>query len=73
QRQRVALARLALFDCPLWMLDEPFTALDLATRGLLTALIDEHLDEGGTVLIATHQHFESRHPLTLVELGGTTP
>ncbi|MEQ8661280.1 MAG: cytochrome c biogenesis heme-transporting ATPase CcmA, partial [Gammaproteobacteria bacterium] len=73
QRQRVALARLALFDCPLWMLDEPFTALDAATRELLAGLIDSHLDAAGTVLIATHQHFASRHPLTLVELGAAPP
>ncbi len=69
QRQRVALARLALFDCPLWMLDEPFTALDASTRGLLESLIDAHLDAAGTVIIATHQHFDSRHALTLLDLG----
>jgi len=69
QRQRVALARLALFDCPLWMLDEPFTALDATTRGLLEALIDAHLDAAGTVIIATHQHFDSRHALTLLDFG----
>ena len=69
QRQRVALARLALFDCPLWMLDEPFTALDASTRSLLESLIDTHLDAAGTVIIATHQHFDSRHALTLLDLG----
>lgn len=68
QRQRVTLARLALFDAPLWMLDEPFTALDQASRGLVETLIDAHVDAGGTVLIATHQAFDARHPVAVVPL-----
>lgn len=70
QRQRVALARLALFDCPLWMLDEPFTALDVASRTLVEALLDAHLDAGGMVIIATHQAFSSRHDCQAVALAG---
>ncbi|MGE0483626.1 MAG: cytochrome c biogenesis heme-transporting ATPase CcmA [Gammaproteobacteria bacterium] len=69
QRQRVALARLALYDTVLWLIDEPFTALDIEGRRLLEGLIDEHLDGGGIVLIATHQAFDSRHPVDVVELG----
>lgn len=70
QRQRVALARLALFDAPLWMLDEPFTALDQSGRGLLEALIDAHLDRGGIVVIATHQDFRCRHREQVLALDG---
>ena len=73
QRQRVTLARLMLFDTPLWMLDEPFTALDHATRSLVEALIDTHVDQGGTVLIATHQAFASRHAIRVVPLGDPRP
>ncbi len=69
QRQRVALARLALFDGALWMLDEPFTALDKASRALLESLIDRHLDDGGIVVIATHQAFTTRHQRQDIELG----
>lgn len=68
QRQRVTLARLALFDTRLWMLDEPFTALDHASRALVEALIDQQVEAGGTVLIATHQGFASRHPVMVVPL-----
>ena len=69
QRQRVALARLVLFAAEVWMLDEPFTALDVTTRGLVESLIDRHLDEGGIVLIATHQSFASRHPIRAVDVA----
>lgn len=73
QRQRVTLARLLLFDTPLWMLDEPYTALDHASRGVIEALVDAHVEHGGTVLIATHQAFSSRHPLDVVTLGDISP
>ncbi|MCP5201001.1 MAG: cytochrome c biogenesis heme-transporting ATPase CcmA [Gammaproteobacteria bacterium] len=69
QRQRVALARLALYDTRLWLIDEPFTALDIDGRRLLEDLIDEHLDAAGIVLIATHQAFDSRHRVEVIELG----
>lgn len=55
QRRRVALARLALERLPsLWVLDEPFDALD--TEGIATvhALLDEHLARGGAVLLTSH-------------------
>ena len=56
QRRRVALARLALGSgCPLWVLDEPFTALDASAVTLLQSLISQHLDRGGIVVLTTHQ------------------
>ena len=73
QRQRVTLARLMLFEAPLWMLDEPFTALDHASRRLVEAIIDTHVEQGGTVLIATHQTFDSRHAIRVVPLGVVPP
>ncbi|MBK6660686.1 MAG: cytochrome c biogenesis heme-transporting ATPase CcmA [Proteobacteria bacterium] len=73
QRQRVTLARLILFDAPLWMLDEPFTALDHASRALVESIIDAHVDHGGTVLIATHQSFASRHAIRAVPLAEAQP
>ncbi len=68
QRQRVALARLVLFERPLWMLDEPFTALDSASRTLLERLIDDHVTAGGVVIIATHQAFASGHAVQEIAL-----
>jgi heme exporter protein A len=56
QRRRAALARLALSARrPLWLLDEPFSALDGAGVSLLNALILEHAGRGGCVVLTTHQ------------------
>lgn len=68
QRQRVALARLALFEARLWLLDEPFTALDRHSRPLVTDLIEQHLAAGGSVLLATHQALDCRGRLTTLDL-----
>jgi heme exporter protein A len=56
QRRRVALARLVLSAAlPLWVLDEPFTALDVTAVDNLQALIAGHLEQGGAVMLTTHQ------------------
>lgn len=55
QRRRVALARLAVSDAVLWILDEPLTALDEAGREQLQRMITEHAQEGGMVVYTTHQ------------------
>jgi len=57
QRRRVALARLRLLTRPLWILDEPLTALDAAGVAALRGVVGEHLAGGGMALIATHQEF----------------
>jgi heme exporter protein A len=55
QRRRVALARLVLASAvPLWILDEPFTALDAQALGLVAQLIAKHLAHGGMVVLTTH-------------------
>lgn len=56
QRKRVALARLHL-DMPqtLWLLDEAFTALDVAAVAALLQRINQHLVNGGMVVYTTHQ------------------
>jgi len=55
QRRRAALARLSLsFERPLWVLDEPFNAVDAsATRWLQRQLCD-HVDRGGMVVLTSH-------------------
>jgi heme exporter protein A len=55
QKRRVALARLLANDAKLWILDEPFTALDVAAVDLLQAVIRRHVDDGGMAVITTHQ------------------
>jgi heme exporter protein A len=56
QRRRVALARLALkSSASLWILDEPFNALDTAATEWLLGLITAHLTDGGLVVLTSHQ------------------
>ena len=58
QKRRVALARLLLGGTTLWILDEPFTALDARAVGLLQTVITKHLSGGGLVMFTTHQDVE---------------
>ena len=55
QRRRVALARLTLGTARLWLLDEPFTALDSAGTDAVHALIEAHLESGGCAVLTSHQ------------------
>ena len=55
QRQRTALARLLLVSSPLWILDEPFAALDQEGVHLLRRMLAAHAAQGGGALLAAHQ------------------
>jgi heme exporter protein A len=55
QKRRVALARLWFSRKKLWILDEPFSALDVAAVDDLQAVIRRHLGAGGMVIVTTHQ------------------
>ena len=55
QRRRLALARLWLRNKKLWILDEPFTSLDTQAIGLVEARLEDHLSQGGMVILTTHQ------------------
>ena len=54
QRRRVALARLLVAKRPLWLLDEPTTALDVAAQGALAAVMRAHVQDGGILVAAVH-------------------
>jgi heme exporter protein A len=55
QQRRIGLARLVCCRAPLWLLDEPLTALDRAGSELVRGLIEDQVAAGGAVLCATHQ------------------
>jgi heme exporter protein A len=55
QKRRVALARLVKERRPLWVLDEPFVALDVAAVDWLAGIISSHLQRGGLAVMTTHQ------------------
>jgi heme exporter protein A len=54
QKRRVALAALALFAAPLWLLDEPTTHLDAGGHRLVAQLIEQHVRAGGMAIAAVH-------------------
>jgi heme exporter protein A len=55
QRRRAALARLLLEPPPLWILDEPFNALDTTAVDLLGRTLESHLARGGMAVLTSHQ------------------
>jgi len=68
QQQRVSLSRLLLSNAKLWVLDEPFTTLDVDGVKQLEALLRTHADEGGAVIVTTHHNLEVAD-LQVLELG----
>lgn len=70
QQRRVALARLWLSKHPLWILDEPLTAIDKQGIKVIEALFVEHTQNGGMVLFTTHQDmFTDMDKLKTIRLG----
>lgn len=69
QRRRLSLARLLTVRRPVWLLDEPTNALDVAGQDMFFALMRDHLARGGLVIAATHAPLgiESRE----LRIGGT--
>lgn len=57
QRRRLTLARLSLQKRPLWLLDEPLVALDTLARARLNNACTKHLQDGGLLVVATHEPF----------------
>ncbi len=71
QKKRVALARLLLSQARVWILDEPFTALDVGAVALLQSLIVEHVEGGGLAVLTTHQEVPlATGRIQYLDLGG---
>lgn len=69
QKRRVALSRLALSRAQLWVLDEPFVAMDHAGIRLLADLIAQHLSAGGMAVLTSHQDVDiGTVPAQILEL-----
>ena len=64
QKRRTALARLLASQAPLWVLDEPFVALDVKAVDGLRSVLAEHVSQGGMVLFTSHQ------PVALISASG---
>ncbi|HSF70958.1 MAG TPA: cytochrome c biogenesis heme-transporting ATPase CcmA [Methylotenera sp.] len=62
QKRRVVLARLWLQDLSLWILDEPFTALDAVATDLVKQRIENFANAGGMVVMTSHQDFSLNVP-----------
>ncbi len=69
QRRRAALARLPLGQALLWVLDEPFNALDTVATAWLLGLIEAHLQRGGLVVLTSHQPVGLSGSVTQVNLA----
>ncbi|CAA0122319.1 Cytochrome c biogenesis ATP-binding export protein CcmA [BD1-7 clade bacterium] len=68
QQQRVALARLGISAARLWILDEPFTAIDVDGVQLFETMISEFAEAGGAVIITTHHHLQLKTPVLELDL-----
>ncbi len=65
QRRRLALARLALSEAPLWLLDEPTLGLDAVSVERFGAMLKAHRAGDGMVIAATHLPLPMREPAEL--------
>jgi len=70
QKRRLALARLLATESLLWILDEPFTSLDKASMALFAALFEQHLQQGGLIVVTSHHEIDlPRQAVKRLNLG----
>ena len=58
QKRRAALAKLLVVKRPVWLLDEPSTALDAASQARMAEIMATHLAQGGMIVAATHARLD---------------
>ncbi len=69
QKRRLALARFLIEHKPLWIMDEPITALDVSSASLMNTIFDAHLDRGGLIVLTSHQQVGlATHPVRSLSL-----
>ncbi|MCH8502234.1 MAG: cytochrome c biogenesis heme-transporting ATPase CcmA [Aliidiomarina sp.] len=69
QQRRIALARLWFSQTRLWILDEPFTALDVDGIAMLHDRFQVHLAQGGAIILTSHQDLQSMsYPVNRLQL-----
>jgi heme exporter protein A len=69
QKQRIALARMLVCPAQIWIVDEPFTALDVSGVALMCRLLEEHLERMGMAVITSHQAVEVNADMIKVSLS----
>jgi len=69
QRRRVVMARVLASRAALWLLDEPYTNLDTAGSELLSTLLTEHVNGGGSALIVAHHELNLAAAMRRMELS----
>ncbi|MAP94057.1 MAG: heme ABC exporter ATP-binding protein CcmA [Ponticaulis sp.] len=72
QKKRVALARSLVVPCPIWLLDEPASSLDVGGQCLLCELMTEHLNSNGAILAALHDPMDLE-PSRVLDVGAFAP
>lgn len=73
QKRRAALARLFVESCPLWILDEPFTAIDRQGVTELEGWLCDHAAAGGMILLTTHHEFSPGFPVERLDVASFRP
>lgn len=68
QHRRVNLARLHLSSAAIWLLDEPFTAIDTEGVASLETVLQGHLERGGAVILSSHQVLNISYRVHLLSL-----
>jgi heme exporter protein A len=71
QKRRLALARLLVLPRKLWVLDEPFTALDTHSTSVLATLLQDHAAAGGMAVLTSHQDLPVAAPVRRIDLDAS--
>ncbi|MFT5208867.1 MAG: heme exporter protein A [Flavobacterium sp.] len=70
QRKRINLARFYLIESPVWLLDEPFSAIDVEGISKLEDRFRSHIREGGSIIFTSHQSINMDQKIDELLLGG---